>query len=155
MKLCLTITYPAIFERPVDCCRMALPKEPRFLLVDDEPALLRAVRRVVEAECPHWTLVCARHGAEALDRLKEGPFDAVMLDLHMPIMDGLTLLRQLKQNYPNIGRVVHSSHIEPTGYDTITELSDAILPKPADPQLILMTLQAALARSRKNAVECA
>ena len=77
------------------------------------------------------------------------------MDVVMPVMDGLTLLRQLKQNYPNIGRIVHSSHIEPTGHNAITELSDAVLPKPADPQLILVTLQAALARSRKDAVECA
>lgn len=130
-------------------------EEPRFLLVDDEPALLRAVRRIVEAECPNWTLVCARHGAEALDRLEETPFDAVLLDLHMPVMDGLTLLRHLKRRYPEIRRIVHSSHVDPSGRELVAELSDEVLAKPADPQLILSTLRAAVSPRRRNANECA
>jgi len=116
----------------------------RLLIVDDEPALLRAMRRVLEAAAPEWTVVCARDGAEALDRLARDDFDAVVLDLHMPVMDGLTLLRHLAPNYPKVRRIVHSSHIEPTGRELLNQLAHEVVAKPAHPGEILEALRRAL-----------
>jgi len=116
----------------------------RFLIVDDEPALLRAMRRVLQAAGPDWTVVCARHGAEALECLAKDPFDAVVLDLHMPVMDGLTLLRHLVAHYPSVRRIVHSSHIDPTMRSALAELAQDVLAKPAHPRLIVDALERSL-----------
>ena len=118
----------------------------RFLIVDDEPALLRAMRRVLQAADPDWTVVCARHGAEALDCLAKDSFDAVVLDLHMPIMDGLTLLRHLVAHYPGARRIVHSSHIDPMTHTVLGELAHDVLAKPAHPRLIIDALERSLVR---------
>jgi len=117
----------------------------RLLIVDDEPALLRAMRRVLEAAAPEWTVVCARDGAEAVDRLARDHFDVVMLDLHMPVMDGLALLRHLEPNYPKVRRIVHSSHIEPTGRALLAQLAHEVVAKPAHPRQILEALRRVLA----------
>jgi len=118
----------------------------RFLIVDDEPALLRAMRRVLQAAGPNWTVVCARHGAEALDCLTKNSFDAVVLDLHMPVMDGLTLLRHLVAHYPGVRRIVHSSHVDPMMHTVLGELAHDVLAKPAQPRLIIDALERSMPR---------
>lgn len=118
----------------------------RFLVVDDEPALLRAVRRVLQAAAPDWKVVCARHGGEALECLSKDSFDAVLLDLHMPIMDGLTLLRHLVAQYPSVRRIVHSSHIDPMLQALLADLADDVLAKPAHSRLIIDALERSLVR---------
>ncbi|HEY6722543.1 MAG TPA: response regulator [Polyangiaceae bacterium] len=118
----------------------------RFLIVDDEPALLRAMRRVLHAAGPNWAVVCARHGVEALECLSHEPFDAVLLDLHMPVMDGITLLRHLVAQYPEVRRIVHSSHIDPIGRGVLAELAHEVLAKPAHPASIVDALERSLRR---------
>lgn len=116
----------------------------RFLIVDDEPALLRAMRRVLEAAGPGWEIVCARHGGEALERLSDERFHAVILDLQMPVMDGLTLLRHLAARYPEVQRIVHSSHIDP-GQVVLVRLAHQVLAKPAHPSEIVDAVVRSLA----------
>jgi len=102
------------------------------------------MRRVLQAAGPDWTVVCARHGAEALECLAKDSFDAVVLDLHMPIMDGLTLLRHLVAHYPAVRRIVHSSHIDPTMDAVLSELAHDVLAKPAHSRLIIDALERSL-----------
>lgn len=119
-----------------------------LLFVDDEPALLRAVQRVVRAARPAWRIVTARHGAEALERLRERTVDVVVLDLQMPVMDGLTLLHVLRRDYPQVVRIVHSSHTESTPDGVLAELAHDVVPKPATPQQLLAVLGWALLRGQ-------
>ncbi len=117
------------------------PRPARFLLVDDEPAVLRGLKRVIESACPEWKVVFARHGAEALERLAHSRFDAVLLDLQMPTMDGLTLLRNMIKLHPETVRIVHSSHIETLGTELVRYLAHNVVPKPATPEQILAVLR--------------
>lgn len=64
-----------------------------LLLVDDSEAILAFERSVLSA---HHTLATARNGAEALQRTAEATFDAVLLDLSMPVMTGDEALRRMK-----------------------------------------------------------
>lgn len=126
-------------------------ERPRFLIVDDEPALLRAMRRVLQAAGPDWAVVCVRHGVEALECLSNEPFDAVLLDLQMPVMDGFTLLRHLVVQYPEVRRIVHSSHIDPMGQGVLAELAHEVLAKPAPPGRIVDALERSLIRRTDGA----
>src|SRR5207302_540619 len=65
----------------------------RLLLVDDDDAILESLQMLLEGT---YHLALARHGREALDRLAEQPFDAILLDLMMPVMDGASLVRELQ-----------------------------------------------------------
>jgi CheY-like chemotaxis protein len=66
----------------------------KLLLVDDN-AVNRSVARLLLA--PSGVIVTqATNGREALDRLAEQPFDLVLLDVHMPVMDGTETIRHIR-----------------------------------------------------------
>jgi two-component system response regulator MprA len=67
----------------------------RVLVVDDEPAVRRALERALHLEQHEVTL--ASDGEEALDLLATQPADAVILDVMMPRLDGLEVCRRLRK----------------------------------------------------------
>ncbi|MFC3542417.1 MULTISPECIES: response regulator transcription factor [Nonomuraea] len=66
----------------------------RLLVVDDEPALREALQSSLEFE--GYKVTTADDGQEALDELAGSPYDAVLLDVMMPRLDGLTACRRLR-----------------------------------------------------------
>ena len=73
----------------------------RVLYVDDEPAYCRLFCRGV-ADDERFAVRTAANGEEALLLLREEPADIVLTDLLMPRMDGLTLLEEIKHNWPEV-----------------------------------------------------
>ncbi|NYT71856.1 response regulator transcription factor [Halomonas sp. QX-2] len=69
----------------------------RILLVEDDPSLASGIRLALKPE--HYTVDHLSDGATALNALKEGePFDAVILDLGLPRMDGMTVLNAVRRH---------------------------------------------------------
>ncbi|MEV0627123.1 response regulator transcription factor [Nonomuraea wenchangensis] len=66
----------------------------RLLVVDDEPALREALQSSLEFE--GYKVVTANDGLAALDELARASYDAVLLDVMMPRLDGLTACRRLR-----------------------------------------------------------
>ena len=66
----------------------------RILVVDDEPAFRQAISRALTLEGYHVDE--AGEGTEALERLADGGLDAVVLDVSMPVLDGLEVSRRLR-----------------------------------------------------------
>jgi two-component system, OmpR family, response regulator MprA len=66
----------------------------RLLVVDDDPALARTLRRALGVE--GYDVECAPDGAEALQRLAAARYDAVVLDVSMPRVDGLAVCRSMR-----------------------------------------------------------
>jgi two-component system response regulator MprA len=66
----------------------------KLLVVDDDPALSRTLRRALAVE--GYAVECAADGLEALDRLDGEEYDAVVLDVSMPRLDGLAVCRRLR-----------------------------------------------------------
>lgn len=67
----------------------------RLLVVDDDPALSRTLRRALTVE--GYAVDTAADGQEALDRIGDGGYDAVVLDVSMPRVDGLAVCRRLRE----------------------------------------------------------
>ena len=67
----------------------------KLLVVDDDPALSRTLRRALAVE--GYAVDCAADGLEALDRLGGEEYDAVVLDVSMPRLDGLAVCRRLRE----------------------------------------------------------
>jgi two-component system, OmpR family, response regulator MprA len=65
-----------------------------ILVVDDEPAVRRALERALRLD--KYEVELAIDGEEALDRLAERPADAVILDVMMPGVDGLEVCRRMR-----------------------------------------------------------
>lgn len=70
-----------------------------ILVVDDSPLDRKIAGGVLEAEGAKVTY--AEHGQDALDQMQQSLPDVVLTDLQMPVMDGLELVRQIKQHYPS------------------------------------------------------
>ncbi|MEB3163386.1 MAG: ATP-binding protein [Prochlorothrix sp.] len=84
-----------------------------ILVVDDEVDVQDLVkqkfRRAIRQD--HYRFLFALNGVEALERLRQHPEVAVMLtDINMPFMDGLTLLKQVQRDYPQLYTIVVSAY---------------------------------------------
>ena len=74
----------------------------RVLLADDDRRYAAALRLLIE-EQPELTVVAlAYDGQETLDLADELEPDAVVVDLHMPNVDGITAIRMLREAHPNV-----------------------------------------------------
>ena len=85
----------------------------KILVVDDEPDLELLITQKFRKEVRNKELIFefAANGVEALEKLSRIPdVDIVLTDLNMPEMDGLTLLRELKFNKPNLKAIVLSAY---------------------------------------------
>lgn len=72
----------------------------RILIVDDEPLIRSTIRAVLEHDGHDVTE--AEDGLIALDLCKANPIDLVITDLFMPVMDGLELIVQLREEIPDV-----------------------------------------------------
>lgn len=72
----------------------------RLLLAEDEVALARAVVKIFEKN--NYSIDAVHDGEEALDYLEAGNYDAAILDIMMPKMDGITVLRKLRASGSNL-----------------------------------------------------
>src|SRR3990167_9524511 len=90
----------------------------RILVVDDEASIRKALERFLR-ELGHEVFVAA-DGEEALHILQTETLDLALVDLVMPKIDGIELIRRLKQHDPNIVAIVL------TGFGTITSAVEAM-----------------------------
>jgi two-component system copper resistance phosphate regulon response regulator CusR len=79
----------------------------RILVIEDEPRILSFLVRGLEAE--GFTVESAVHGVAALERARATHPDLVVLDLLLPGIDGLTVLRELKRERPELPVVILSA----------------------------------------------
>lgn len=125
-------------------------RRPRILLVDDDPIVLRALRRLLLGARPGWEIDMGESGEAALVLLESKTYDVVVTDLHMPGVDGVALLGRLKTEQPSVMRVVHSSHVESLTPEQGQELAHAVLTKPGRPDELVVVLEWALVQRRKR-----
>ena len=80
----------------------------RILLVDDEAEFLEALSERMRSR--GMDVSTSGSAKEALQRVEKGTFDAVVLDLQMPEMDGLAVLRILKEKDPKLQVILLTGH---------------------------------------------
>ena len=114
---------------------------PKILVVDDEESIQMLLREALTTGGYHVT--CVGSGVKALEAMKGHLFDAALVDIRMPEMDGLTFLREVKRQDESIEVVIM------TGYPTVSTAVEALkqgasdyLPKP----LIMDELRHLMAR---------
>ena len=72
----------------------------KILIVDDESGVLYLMRNMFTAN--GYEVVIARNGEDAFASVKTDMVDLVITDLRMPVMDGMALLRKLKESDPSL-----------------------------------------------------
>jgi two-component system competent response regulator ComA len=92
----------------------------QVLLVDDHPAVLEGTTSMVETE-GDMTVTAVSSGIEALEVLQEQMFDIALLDLNLPIMNGLELTRRIVALYPELPVVIYTGHDIHPHFNTLVD----------------------------------
>jgi DNA-binding NarL/FixJ family response regulator len=82
----------------------------KVLLVEDHDIVRQGIKALLADEPETLVIGEARHGAEALQKLKDLSPDVVLMDLNMPVMNGLECTRQAKKEYPEVKILILSMH---------------------------------------------
>lgn len=83
----------------------------RILLVDDNPAVRRYLRAILEQQESWKVSGEARTGAEALHQVLESQPDLIVLDYQMPDLNGVDVARQISEMFPNIPILMVTLHL--------------------------------------------
>jgi DNA-binding response OmpR family regulator len=124
-----------------------------LLMVDDNPQTQRYLARIVRLRSQH-ELGLAGSGQEAIEAIARRRPDLVFLDLYIPGIDGLELLRRLRRHWATaaIPVVIHSA----VPFDEATRIrlrpvpTDGLLEFPVEASELLRIIDAALDRSRRQ-----
>jgi two-component system, OmpR family, phosphate regulon sensor histidine kinase PhoR len=121
--------------------------KPTLLVVDDELGMREGIRRIFTLE--GYDVTVAENGTEGTLKGSEREFDIVLLDLKMPDVDGLTVLRRLKDIYPDTEYLIITAF---AGIDSAVEATRhgayTYIPKPFTPDQIVFEVNRALGKRR-------
>ncbi len=105
-----SLTLPAI--REMKFLKYNISKDghmkENILIVDDEKDILTTLNLLLEME--GYSVTCALNGEEAMVRFREKTFDLILTDIRMPVMDGLELLRKVKEADKETEVIVLTGH---------------------------------------------
>jgi CheY-like chemotaxis protein len=107
----------------------------RLLVIDDEADLRRVIQIALE-ELEDWQIVLAASGQEGLQTVRTGQWDAILLDISMPNMDGFTVFEQLQADdkTQSIPVVLLTAKVLPHDRARFAEMNIAgVMTKPFDP----------------------
>jgi DNA-binding NarL/FixJ family response regulator len=102
----------------------------RVLLADDDRAFLESLRPLIEHQ-PELTVVgTAEDGLGAIELVDELQPDALVIDLHMPLLDGVSAVARLRKDYPALCVIALTGDPAPELHEAVTEAgADAVLLK--------------------------
>ncbi|HJT42252.1 MAG TPA: response regulator transcription factor [Rhizomicrobium sp.] len=117
----------------------------RVLVVDDHAIVRSGIRRLLAA-IPDLELDETANGEDALERVGAGPFDLIILDLNLPGLGGLELLRRLLKVRQKVAVLVFSLHTEAIYANRAMEAgARGFVSKNATPEELLAAVQSVLA----------
>jgi DNA-binding NtrC family response regulator len=127
---------------------------PRILVAEDSETFGRPLQRTLESAGYEVSLVTTAE--EALGTLRRGDTDLVLTDIRLPGMDGLTLLRRIKTEYPPVPVIVMTAHGSMDSAADVAALGAAdYFIKPFEPSKLVDAVQRALARPPDRTVATA
>ena len=124
-----------------------MDEKTRILVVDDEEVVrLSHIRTLASVHC---NVEVVHDGSEALQSMEQRPADVVLLDLRMPGMDGMAVLKTIKQRWPETEVVII------TGYPTVETAKEAVrlgaydyLAKPVGPDDVINVANGAMTQKK-------
>lgn len=114
----------------------------RILLVDDEEEFIETLAQRLQAR--HLKVSTATSGTEAISQVARQEFDAIVLDLAMPGMDGLETLKRIKADHPEAEIIMLTGHGSiRTGVEAMKLGAEDFLEKPVDIRQLLEKIKEA------------
>ncbi len=124
----------------------------RILVADDEESVRQLLQIVLQHE--GYEVVLATNGAEALLAAHNHPPDLILLDWMMPVLDGLSVLKQLRKDTATRDIPILMLTARQSDNDTTTALvggADVYLTKPFEPQVVLSMISRLLPAEKQIA----
>ena len=102
----------------------------RVLLADDDGGFLDSLKPLIDHQ-PELTVVATvENGLDAIELADELHPDAVVIDLHMPLLDGVTAVARLRRDHPHLCLIALTGDPDPELHDAVAEAgADAVLQK--------------------------
>jgi DNA-binding NarL/FixJ family response regulator len=102
----------------------------KVLLADDDPLFLESLQALIDRQPELTVIATAGDGVEALELADALEPDAVVVDLHMPLLDGVSTLTRLRHDHPSLCLIVLTGDSDPKLHAAATEAgADAVLEK--------------------------
>ncbi len=118
--------------------------KPLVLFVDDEPNILRGLKRMTRSQRSVWDMQFLETAVEALNVMETSDVDVVVSDMRMPEMNGADLLEKVSQQFPHIIRIILSGEAKrDQTYRTIGR-SHRFVAKPCEADTLISAIQAPL-----------
>ncbi|MEM9325472.1 MAG: response regulator [Bacteroidota bacterium] len=70
----------------------------KILIAEDSSVIQNLTRRILTIQ--QYDITSVKNGAQVIDELNKEKYDLVLLDIHMPVMDGMTCAREIRGNNP-------------------------------------------------------
>ena len=116
----------------------------RILIVDDDPQIRRVLRTMLIAQ--EYEVADARDGQEALEKMAQGRFDLVILDMNMPVLDGLETCRTIRATSDTAIVMLTVRNTESDKVEALDAGADDYIAKPFSSPELLARIRAALRR---------
>jgi PAS domain S-box-containing protein len=122
----------------------------RVLLAEDHPINRRMVQLLLQ-DLP-VDLTCVEDGAQALEAVENATYDAILMDMQMPVMDGLTAVRHIRKSEDIRGLsripicVVTANALDQHRAESLAAGADDVLTKPIQAERLLAYLQSVMER---------
>ncbi|MEJ5330703.1 MAG: response regulator [Desulfobaccales bacterium] len=116
----------------------------KILFVDDDPNVLAGLRRLLYPLRQEWQAAFAPGGREALEVMDREPFDILVTDMRMPVMDGAQLLEEVKKRHPEVVRIILSGQSDKEMVMKSVRSAHQYLTKPCDADTLKATIRRTL-----------
>ncbi len=106
------------------------------LLVDDDAQFLDILQSLAQsANGETWTVLAAETTALALEKLQSNQVDLIVVDLRMPVVDGVQFLQLIRNKYPHLKKIILSGHLDGSSRSAATKAgAELVLEKPITPE---------------------
>jgi len=119
-----------------------------ILIVDDELGVRESLKMILKPICQVYTAI---DGREALESIQKDKIDLVALDLKMPGLSGIDVLRQIKENDPDIEVIVITAHGTPQNVQEASRYGAGdFISKPFNIAGLMNSINTSLERRNKN-----
>ena len=127
-----------------------------ILIIDDDSQIRVMLRDALESQ--GHTIFDSANGTEGLEKYRAYPTDLIICDLMLPEKSGLTMIRELVEDFPTLNFIIMSGL---TGFGEATSLeftkkfgAQRMLPKPFEISEMMMTVREALGQTECIPVSC-
>ena len=101
----------------------------KILLADDHKIVIDGLRLILDSNENFDVVGDVENGQHVIDFIEEQKVDIVVLDINMPVMDGITCAKRIKSDYPNIKVIILTMYAQ----KSFVERYNAILDETGDP----------------------